>query len=289
MGEALALSASAPNYTSVQWFKDGVEIPGATNASYSKENVTLEDAGKYKAVFQTPEGVVETREATVTVKVNVVPVTSVTVSPKVKIVKAGEKVNLTAKVLPDNATNKKVTWKTSDKSLATVTASGVVTAIADGTAIITATSDNGKSDTHTLTIDSSILPESIKIDASSAELEIGGSKTLTVTFTPDNVTDKTLNWMSTYPDIVKVEDGVITGLKAGSATINVMTVNNKTASCKVTVKPKVEDTIDIEGSGTTQYLKKGSSKTLKVTTTPEDAVWSIDDSYDKTVVEAKKV
>ena len=60
---------------------------------------------------------------------------------------------MTATVSPDNATNSKVTYKSSDESVATVDANGLVTAKAEGTATITVTTEDGsKTDTATVTV-----------------------------------------------------------------------------------------------------------------------------------------
>ncbi len=72
----------------------------------------------------------------------VVPVTGVTLDTSSKTLKVGETATLVATVAPDNATNKKVTWASSDSQVATVN-NGVVTAIASGTANITATTEDG--------------------------------------------------------------------------------------------------------------------------------------------------
>ena len=82
-----------------------------------------------------------------------VPVTGVTLSPATATKNVGGTQQLTATVAPSNATNKTVTWSTSNGSVATVNSTGLVTAIAAGTATITATTqDGGKTDTSVITV-----------------------------------------------------------------------------------------------------------------------------------------
>ena len=91
--------------------------------------------------------------ATITVAAKTVAVTSVTVSPKTLNLEVGQTGTLTATVKPDNATDKTVTWTSSDKNVATVDKdNGTVTAVGEGTATITATAANGKKDTCTVTV-----------------------------------------------------------------------------------------------------------------------------------------
>lgn len=85
--------------------------------------------------------------------VPVVPVTGVTVSPGTATINAGTTTQLTATVAPANATNPAVNWTSSNTAVATVNASGLVTAIAAGTAVITATTvDQAKTASSTITV-----------------------------------------------------------------------------------------------------------------------------------------
>lgn len=91
--------------------------------------------------------------AVVTVEAKTIKVTSVTVSPKTLNLEVGQTRTLTATVTPDNATDKTVTWTSSDKNVATVDKdNGTVTAVGEGTATITATAANGKKDTCKVTV-----------------------------------------------------------------------------------------------------------------------------------------
>ena len=93
----------------------------------------------------------EAVNGSITLKAKTVAVTSVAVSPKTLNLEVGQTGTLTATVKPDNATNKTVTWKTSNDKVATVV-DGTVAAVGEGTATITATAANGKKDTCKVTV-----------------------------------------------------------------------------------------------------------------------------------------
>lgn len=166
----------------------------------------------------------------------------------------GDSKNLSATVSPKDATNKTVKWKSSDEKVATVSTSGKVTAKASGKCIITATA-GGKSDTANITVKKKAIntttptskptpkptsapakTEVISVSMqSSLKMNIGESKTLTVTIIPGNAHDMSLKWSSTDSSVASVEDGTIKGNKAGSATIIATSSNGKKAYCTVLV------------------------------------------------------
>ena len=163
-----------------------------------------------------------------------IPVASVELSQTEITLEVDGTATLTATVTPDNATNKTVTWESDKTNIATVDNTGKVTAIAQGTAKITATAD-GKSADCTVTVTAKPVPVTgIELDKTAITLEIDETQTLTATLTPDNATDKTVTWTVAPAGVVSVENGVITALKDGTATVTA-TANGKSANCTVTV------------------------------------------------------
>ena len=161
----------------------------------------------------------------------------------------GDQTTLTATVNPSNATNKNVTWTSSDNAVATV-ANGKVTAVKAGTATITVkTEDGNKTATCTVTVTAKTYPvESVTLDKTSVELTEGAETTLTATVNPSNATNKNVTWTSSDNAVATVSNGKVTAVKAGTATITVKTEDgNKTATCTVTVTAKSVDTEDDEG------------------------------------------
>lgn len=152
-----------------------------------------------------------------------VPVTSVTLDQTGAELEAGETQQLTATVLPENATNKAVTWSTSDASVATVK-NGLVTAVAEGTATITVTTeDGGKTASCTVTVKAAPVPdvsvESVTLDQTSAELEAGETQQLTAIVLPENATNKAVTWSTSDASVATVENGLVTAVAKGTATI----------------------------------------------------------------------
>ncbi|ANY65532.1 hypothetical protein BBD42_02915 [Paenibacillus sp. BIHB 4019] len=170
-----------------------------------------------------------------------VPVTGVTVSPTTLTLTAGGAAGtLTAEILPSNATNKKVTWTSSDPSVATVDEDGVVTPLTAGTVTITATTeDGGQTATSTVTInEADVLVTGVTVNPATLVLTAGGAAgTVTAVVSPSNATNKKVTWTSSDPSVATVdEDGVITPLTAGTVTITGTTEDGgKTATSTVTI------------------------------------------------------
>ncbi len=163
-----------------------------------------------------------------------VAVTGVSVSKSSLSLKTGETATLTATVSPSNATDKTVTWSSSDTKVAAVSG-GKVTAIAAGTATITAQA-GGKTATCTVTVsNATVAVTGISLDCSNLSLIVGESATLAATVSPSNATDKTVTWSSSASDVVTVSDtGKVKAVGYGMAEITAKT-GDKTATCKAYV------------------------------------------------------
>jgi len=222
------------------------------------------------------------KSATCSITVVETPVTSVTLDKTSASLKAGETVTLTATVKPDNATNKTVTWSTSNSGVATVS-NGMVTAVKVGTATITAKAGD-KSATCSITVVETPVT-SVTLNKTSASLKAGETVTLTATVKPDNATDKTVTWSTSDSGVATVSNGVVTAVKVGTATITAK-AGEKTATCSITVveTPVTSVTLDI----TSASLKAGETVTLIATVKPDNATdktvtWSTSNSGVATV------
>ena len=217
-------------------------------ASVANGKVTAVKAGTATINVKTEDGN-KTATCTVTVTAQTYPVESVTLDKTSVELTEGAETTLTATVNPSNATNKNVTWTSSDSNVATV-ANGKVTAVKAGTATITVkTEDGNKTATCTVTVTAQTYPvESVTLDKTSVELTEGDETTLTATVNPSNATNKNVSWTSSDNAVATVANGKVTAVKAGTATITVKTEDgNKTATCTVTVTAKSVDTEDDEG------------------------------------------
>lgn len=162
---------------------------------------------------------------------------SVSVIPTSKDLTIGETVQLSATVSPSNATRKDITWSSSKSSVATVSSSGLVTAVSEGTTTITATAD-GKNGTCSISVTKAyVAVAEVKFEKTELSLFEGDEATLTASVLPEDATDKTINWSSSDNSIATIESGKVKAIKEGSATITASAGAVK-AECKVTVSMK---------------------------------------------------
>jgi uncharacterized protein YjdB len=181
-----------------------------------------------------------------------VAVTGVSLSSSTASIKVGATTSLTATVSPSDATNKAVTWSSSDSSVASVSG-GVVTGVKAGSATITVTTaDGGFQDTCSVSV-SNVEATAVTMSASSASLIVGGTKQLSVTFTPSNTTDQSGIWDSSNTTVATVSDtGLVTAKAAGSTTVSFLSNSgNLQADCTVTVSEAVVlSSISVSGAST---------------------------------------
>src|SRR5947199_1335212 len=170
-----------------------------------------------------------------------VPVASVTVSPASASVQAGQTVQLTAtpKDAKGNAlTGRTVTWASSNTSVGTVNASGLVTGVVAGSTTITATSE-GKSGTSAVTVTAAPVPvASVTVSPATAAVFVGQTTQLTATPKDANgntLTGRTITWASSPSSIAGVNgSGLAAGVAVGSATITA-TSEGKSGTSTITV------------------------------------------------------
>ena len=169
--------------------------------------------------------------------------TAITLNKTSVSVVEGNTTTLTATIAPDNATNKTVTWTTSDSSVATV-AGGKITAVAPGTATITAKTSNNLTATCKVTVseDTSVVkPTGITLSRSALTMtkgdEIAITSALTATITPSNATNKTITWSTSDANILNIKNNdTLQARSQGVATLTAKTFNGLTATCTVTVE-----------------------------------------------------
>ena len=177
----------------------------------------------------------------VTVEKKVVAVSGITLSQSTSTLVEGETLMLTATVTPDDATDKTVTWSCSNTSVAIVDANGLVVALTDGTAIITATASNMSAVCVVTVEKKNIAVSGITLSQSTATLVEGETLMLTATVTPNDATDKTVAWTTSDAAVATVDsNGVVSAVAEGSAAI-IATAGGKTAVCVVTVKASKTD------------------------------------------------
>ena len=176
------------------------------------------------------------------VVVNPVDPTGITLDKTSAQLDLGDTATFTATVAPSDATNKTVTWTSSNTKVATVS-NGKVTAKSEGTTTITATTSNGIKKTATVTVKATgIKVDSVTLSQKAVTLEAGKTAKVTATIAPSNATPKyaKLTWTSSNTAVATVSsDGLITGVKKGTATITATTVTGVSASVAVQVNGPV--------------------------------------------------
>lgn len=169
-------------------------------------------------------------------------VESVTISRTEVTLEVGAKYTLEASILPAEM-DTGVLWKSADKSVVSVTETGEITAHKAGSANVTATAkaDTSKTAVCKVTVvnkGDGTPATSITLSAKVLDLGFGETKLLSVTVSPDNAVMPELTWSSNNDTIVKVDNGKVTGVKEGSATVTVSAfvgATELTDSCQVTV------------------------------------------------------
>lgn len=213
----------------------------------------------------------------ITVTPPVVHVTGVRLNETSLQLLIGDTEQLEATVVPTNATDQSVTWKSSNTSVATVDADGLVTCIKDGSTTITVTTNDGG---YGATCSVKVLVPIVHVtgvtidNGDTAEMENGDTLQLTVTVKPDDATNKNVVFDTTDPNVLTVSaTGLVTAVGNGSAAITATTEDGGyTDSISISVAvPHVAVTGVTIDEGETGQVVKGETTQLHATVAPEDA------------------
>lgn len=178
------------------------------------------------------------------ISVNSIAVDGIAISDTSATLYKGSWKQLSAVITPSGAADPAVTWSSSNTAVATVDSTGKVTAVGIptgedyGEAIITAQSSNASVfATCTIKVLSSVLITSLTLNKSELALNVGDEETLTVTGSPSNATNKTLEWKSSNPEVASVSSGKVIAASKGTAVITATATDGsgKYVSCVVTV------------------------------------------------------
>ena len=169
-----------------------------------------------------------------------VKVTGVKLNKKTTTINIEASETLSAIITPTNATNKTVTWKSSKPSVATVDSNGKVVGVKAGTTTITVTTMDGKKTAAckvTVKSPPTVKVTKVSLNKKTTSITLGAYEILTATIDPTGATNQNVTWKSSKTSVATVDStGKVLGVKAGTATITVTTVDGKkTANCTVTV------------------------------------------------------
>lgn len=170
------------------------------------------------------------------VTVSPIKVTGISFYTRTTKVRMDETIKLYTDIVPKNATNQSLLWKSADSNIASVDGDGVVRGNNIGETVITATTVDGGFSAKCNIIVLDGVVRSISFDETSLSMAIGEERTINATITPTTAADKSLEWSSTNPNVATVdENGTVTGKTSGTTIIKATTVNGLTATCDITV------------------------------------------------------
>lgn len=206
-----------------------------------------------------------------------IPVTSVTLAPETLSIEEGKTAGLTATISPANATTQQHSWASENGKIAKAYGETLntakVTAIGVGKTTITYTIGGKEASCEVTVTPRTISVESITLNKTQLSLVKGATETLAATVLPTTATDKAVTWKSSDTAVATVENGVVTAVAAGNATITA-TAGGKTAICAVTVtNPSNSSSSGGGGSSTPRYAVTVPDKTENgsLSVTPQNA------------------
>ena len=241
---------------------------------HSFNNNNIEVYGIVNGYAHTPYGFIKTSDLTSTKPAAPVAVSSVGLNSTSITLKNIRNYKLTATVSPSNASNKTITWTSSNGNVAKVDQNGNVTAVNEGTATITAKSNNGKTATCKVTVinPASVAVSSVGLNSTSITLKNIRNYKLTATVSPSNASNKTITWTSSNSNVARVDvNGNVTAVNAGTATITAKSNNGKTTTCKVTVINPASVAVSSVGLKSSTTIVKGKTEKLTATVSPSNA------------------
>lgn len=251
--QAVATPANADNINTLQWSIVPIApaTPGlVTIASNSGLTVKIQSAatpGIARLTVTSTNGVTANRVIKV---LDPIHVTAMTIDKDTVFLPVGKKDTLTARILPAEALNKKVTWTSTNPSFAAVErltdTTAVVTGKTVGVAMIVGETEDGNfKDTCYIYVRNAVELKAIKLDKQKIRLKLNTTDTLAVAFSPANASDQRVKFLSADTSIATVDaNGVIKGLKTGTVYVSVTSLEGGFKdSCEVTVydpSPNVE-------------------------------------------------
>ena len=241
---------------------------------HSFNNNNIEVYGIVNGYAHTPYGFIKTSDLTSTKPAAPVAVSSVGLNSTSITLKNIRNYKLTATVSPSNASNKTITWTSSNGNVAKVDQNGNVTAVNEGPATITAKSTNGKIATCKVTVinPASVAVSSVGLNSTSITLKNIRNYKLTATVSPSNASNKTITWTSSNSNVARVDvNGNVTAVNAGTATITAKSNNGKTTTCKVTVINPASVAVSSVGLKSSTTIVKGKTEKLTATVSPSNA------------------
>ena len=188
----------------------------------------------------------------------------------------GKSLTLKPTLAPSNASIKKLTWKSTNKAIATVDSSGKVTAVKAGKATISATTTDGSKKTAkcVITVKSETKVSSVSVTTPSSTVSVGSLLVVNAKVAPSTATNKAVAWSSSNQAIATVSStGVVTGVRAGTVTIKATAQDGsgKYGSVSITVKDPTVKVTGVTVTASSTSVEVGSTVTARATVSPSNA------------------
>ena len=221
--------------TRVEWFSDDERIARVDAIG----RVTAVGGGVTRVSAATPGGL--SASATISVHVSG---TAVHITPEDVTVGTGAQLRMGAYYLPDDTTDTVAQWNSSDRNVLRVTGDGVMTAAGVGTAVLSVQSGEGLYGSTVIRVEKAA--DEFEVSPAAATIERGDTIALEPRFmnaqgqVDEQSSAHYVTWTSSDPEVATVEDGVVTALKSGAATISAA-ADGKTAACELRVQVLVHE------------------------------------------------
>ena len=256
----------------VTWQPEGFAGETITWTSDNTDVATVDQNGKVTGVKPGTANVTASCGGiTLTCVVTVIqPATAIELNPTQKTIEVGETFDITATVVPDDATYKNITWTSSDPNVASITVNDdgtiTVTGKKAGTATITATIGTGDDAVTATCVVTVIQPAtSIQLNPENAVISVGGKVTITATVLPTDTTDKTVTWECNDPSIASIVDNGDGSVTVTGNAIGNVTITAKCGDVSATATVRVTDVLDISLNKETLLLVVDEYETLIAT------------------------
>ncbi len=266
-GESLELAVTASD--------TAVSVDGVTYAVSSVKLATVDangvltamQRGRVTVTAKTADGKVSgSKTITITDRPE-----SVDIKSQKSSIVVGKTALLTATVAPKTVANRNVIWASSDESIATVTAKGQVKGIGPGKVTITATSAIDNQVVGSCELEIIRLATQVSLEPKTVDVLVKDSVQLEPQFAPDDVSSKAVKYSSNKPKIATVdENGVVTGLKAGTATIKGKSTDGSGKAGTMTVKV-IQPVQGVHLNKNEVRIGVGSYSTIEAVLEPKDS------------------
>lgn len=239
--------------------------------------ITAKAAGQAEITATAADGSEKSASVSITVKEPIVLVSDIQIKDAPESMEIGETAELSAVVLPENATNKALTWSSSNPEIVSVSANGAIEAKAAGSAAVTAEAADGSGikASVTITVQPAVVPvEKITITGAPESMKVGDKAALSAAIQPEDATIQEVVWESSHPEIISIDkDGNIEAKAEGNAEIRAMAADDPAVSdvVQIRVQPLVIPVESIVITGVPQAMEIGQKVTLTAEVLPENA------------------